>query len=87
MRLRFTDHADVRVETRTSVPPKARHEIHRRLMAMIRHGVRRGEEMAPDLAVYVGLSDGCTAICYPSALGGWVVATVLGPEMKEVVAG
>lgn len=75
-RLRLTRHAELRLEERVDLPKRARTEIRRKLFGMLYAGVRP----APDLAVHVHLDDGCTAVCYPSVLGGWVVATVLPPE-------
>ncbi len=79
-RLRMTHHAELRLDIRASVPKRARHEIRRKLFGMLRCGVQPAE----DLAVYVRLGDGCTAVCYPSAMGGWVVRTVLPPPGGEI---
>lgn len=78
-RVRVSKHARIRIEGRLGISRNMRHEIEGRLNTALRLGVVPG----PDLDVSVFLGDGYKAICYPSAQGGWVVATVLGPEPEQ----
>lgn len=81
-RIVISEHARIRLRERAENRISKR-EIERRLENTLRLGVKPG----PDLAVRVYMPDGYCAVCYPSQFGGWVVATVLSPEMREGVAG
>lgn len=74
-RVVISEHARIRLRERAE-NRISRREIERRLASTLRLGVEPG----PDLAVRVYLPDGYCAVCYPDVSGGWVVATVLGPE-------
>lgn len=76
--VRLSRHAQMRLEERVTLDRDIRHEIRRRLLGALRIGVVPGR----DLAVNVRLGDGSTAVCYPSQMGGWIVATILTPEMR-----
>jgi hypothetical protein len=84
-RVSLSVHAKERLRQRAGSLRHSRDQITGRLKATLRMGVAPG----PDLAVTVYLPDGYQAICYPLATGGWLVATVLEPEMtakgKEAV--
>lgn len=78
-RVTLTRHAEIRLIERARLPRGARSEIRRRLAAALKAGVRPGR----DLGVEIRLSDGCRAICYPGAQGGWIVATILPARERE----
>jgi len=73
----ISPHAELRLQERLG-KKNVREEIVRRLIATLRLGV----QPTKDLAVYVYLEDGYTAVLYPKVTGGWLVATVLEPEME-----
>ena len=77
-RVRVSGHAVVRFAQRLGISRDMRHEIQGRLNTALKLGVTPG----PDLDVEVPLGGGYKAICYPSAWGGWVVATVLSPDFE-----
>jgi len=87
-RLRTSRHADIRIEERVDLPAKARREIRRKLFGMMCGiGLKRGDTLAPNLDAYIRFGDGYTAICRMNDLrGGWVIATVLTPDMAPAEA-
>lgn len=78
-KVRMTRHAASRVEVRARKDPdKIRGRIARKLLGMLRVGVKPDEY----LGVKVPLEEGLIAICVPSQFGGWDVVTVLKEEKQ-----
>lgn len=73
----LSDHARERLIERAGTARGARADIASRLISVL----RLGTTPSGDLGVTVHMRDGYRAVCYPSLQGGWVVATVLPPEI------
>ncbi len=80
--VRLSDHAFHRWKLRVNGKTK-RTKIATKIRARIATELRLGAEVSREGALEIEVRPGIWAICYPSLMGGWVVATIIREGWEE----
>jgi len=80
--VRLSDHAYERWKLRVSSYAR-KSEVANRIKARIAAELKNGAEVNQNGALEIKIMPGVWAICYPSFMGGWEVATIIKEGWKE----